>query len=160
MDRTAFAAHLTPAAEYYGKKLTDSVLEFYFGELGNVTEKRLDQALRTHMANSPHWPKVSEIRQRLGMELDDGKRRARAPASDAADHMHHAMRMLEARFTGDVYMHSFNSRFPLEPLVEDALKDYDRAEPPEHLSEWGRENCKRSFAFGRLNQLVARSLEA
>jgi hypothetical protein len=76
MTRAECMAMLAVAGQCYEKALTVELVDAWCSMMADITAEEGAAALRAHIATSPHWPKVSDIRNRVA--------EARSPAPDVA----------------------------------------------------------------------------
>jgi hypothetical protein len=65
MTRAECMAMLAIAGQCYEKPLTVELVDAWASMLVDVTAEEGAAALRAHIATSPHWPKVADIRNRV-----------------------------------------------------------------------------------------------
>lgn len=69
MDKETFASTMQLAVDYYKHDLSKEAWQFYYEELGGMTTKELEEALRKHMQTLKSFPQVSHLRPQRAVKL-------------------------------------------------------------------------------------------
>lgn len=120
MTPETFASTLKPLGPAFNRKLDDELVGIYFRELGGFTESKLKAAVDQHIANGKFFPKIAELKKRLGVEPDSGER----PKSITFDpELHRHYTICERLFDSPDFEHE-PTRYPVQPIVDAARRAY------------------------------------
>lgn len=71
MDKKTFVELMQPCVDYYREDLSADVWKFYYEELGGMTTKELEAAIRRHMASMKSFPKVAHLQPAKARKLQE-----------------------------------------------------------------------------------------
>jgi hypothetical protein len=111
---------MRPLGAAFNKKLDEELMGIYYRELGGFTESKFRAAVDQHIANGKYWPKIAELKSRLGLE-PDSEAKPRAVTFDPDLHRHHAI--CECLFDKPDHEHE-PTKYPVHMIVDAARRAY------------------------------------
>lgn len=156
MNRDRFNSILGRVEKFYPRWRPDrETLDFYFKELGGMTERELEAACEYHMANYRSEPMVAHLKGKTKGKPEESEARRPRPDQHPAyrDHFELADKMLTAAMGGPKYESDYQSLFPVKPLV-DAAMDVYRTFQPVYKDPDEAERSRKSAARGELSSYL------
>lgn len=155
MDKQTFAQSMQVAGDYYGKDLTPDVLKIYYEELGGLTVRELDEAIRLHIRTMKSFPQVAHLKPTNPQSSRDLRKPQHHEHPEWRKHWEGAERLMRAKLTGKPAITNETYLFPLAPLIEAAHESAQKLEGI-YEDETDNEKVRESAAYGNLNVLLAR----
>lgn len=158
MQRERFVEIFEIALNYYNKTMTEAEWDFYYEELGGMSERDLDKAIRTHMASLKSFPQVSHLRPERKQQIMDGKKRKDPRRHSEFQRTSIACdRLFEARIDGNPDAgKDTDATYPIniEPVVDQAVRYYT-----EHAKQTYGDRTARSQCFSGMMQRLMKEFD-
>ena len=115
MDKETFAECFELPLNYYNRTLTEAEWTFYYEELGGMTVRELQDAIRKHMASLKSFPLTSHLRPERKTQILEGNKR-----KDPRDHPEFnrtylaCINLMHKRWEGDPFAGTGEQTFPID----------------------------------------------